>query len=66
VGKDWRPATVSPLCGFYEIRDVCKLDLLSNAKCGLTLYRRGSSIFSILVQEMAVFEVSCTVLSVVT
>jgi hypothetical protein len=62
VGKDWRTATVSALCVFYEIRDVYKLDLLSNAKCGLTLYRRGSSIFFILVQEMPVFEVPCTVL----
>jgi len=46
-----RRATVSPLCGFYEIEDVCKLDLLSNATCGITLYRRGSSIFISLLRK---------------
>ena len=61
MGKGWRPATVSPLCGFCEMQDVCKLDLLSNETCGITMYRRGS-IFSILVQEMAVCDVPSAVL----
>ena len=34
-GNDWRPATVTPLCDFYEINYVCKLDLPSNSTRGL-------------------------------
>jgi hypothetical protein len=46
VGKDWRPATLSPLCGFCGVQDVCELDLLSNATCNIMLYRPGSSMLS--------------------